>query len=80
MCRVKAKIKEGQVAHERLAYIQLAEGITAEVIVSRLHAGIADVQAFEIRQEGSRVLVELPSETSTGDWRVWVPETTVIRA
>ncbi len=36
-----------------------------------LRDGFIEV-GYPIRQEGDSYLVELPRETSTGNWRVWV--------
>jgi len=29
---------------------------------------------WPLKQQGSSVLIELPRETQTGSWRVWVPQ------
>jgi hypothetical protein len=36
-----------------------------------LRDGFIDV-GYPIRQDGDSYLIELPRETSTGNWRVWV--------
>jgi hypothetical protein len=72
MCRVRAKVRKGPIPTERVAYIETVCGKTAEVIVSSSKAGLEDIEVTEIRREPGRVLVELPQEATTGDWRLWV--------
>ena len=72
MNRVKARILRGSTRSERIAYIKTAEGIQAEVILSAAQTGSNHVVAAEIARDNNNVLIELPQETSSGYWRVWV--------
>jgi hypothetical protein len=72
MCRVKARIVPGANSSERVAYIKTASGGKAEVILDVSQANHHSVVAAEIGRKDDRVLIELPRETSSGEWRVWV--------
>ena len=72
MIRVKAEVLRGSIKSERIVYITTAEGIRAEVILSAAQTGSDHILAAEITRDNSNVLIELPQETSSGYWRVWV--------
>lgn len=72
MCRVKAKIIPGANTSERVAYITTASGTKAEIILDTSQANHNSIVAAEISRKDNNVLIELPRETSSGDWRVWV--------
>lgn len=72
MCRIRAKITRGSMASERVAYFTSAEGETIEVILSPSQVGKDHIVASELARDSGCVLIELPQETSSGDWRVWV--------
>lgn len=74
MCRVKAKVIKGSSRSERIAYITTAEGVQAEVLLSAAQTGSNHILAAEIARDNNNVLIELPQETSSGYWRVWVKE------
>ena len=78
MCRVKAKVVKGANQSERIAYIKTAEGIRAEVLLSAAQTGSNHVVAAEIARDNNNVLIELPQETSSGDWRVWVKKSQLL--
>ena len=80
MCRVKAKIKRGAIKSERVAYIKTAGGVSAEVILSAAQTGHNHIQAAEIARDRNDVLIELPQETSSGHWRVWVNKNQILNA
>ena len=81
MCRIKAKFRAGPIKEERIASIDTASGEVAEVILGASQAVKGGVEAVEIcRDEKGRVLVELPRETSSGAWRVWVEPSQLLRA
>jgi len=58
---------------EVVVAITLADGRKERVVVSRrsLSGGTIPI-GWPIAEEGDRALVELPRETQTGAWRVWV--------
>lgn len=78
MNRVKARIERGSTKSERIAYITTAEGIRAEVLLSTAQTGSNHVLAAEIARDKNNVLIELPQETSSGDWRVWVNKNQIL--
>ena len=80
MCRVKAKVKQGAIKSERVAYIKTAKGISAEVILSAAQTGHNHIQAAEIVRDKNDVLIELPQEASSGYWRVWVNRNQMLNA
>ena len=74
MCRVKAKIVRGSMKSECVAYITTAGGPLAEVVLNSIHTGHNHIFAAEVGRDKNNVLIELPQETSSGYWRVWVKE------
>ena len=63
---------------ERIAYIATAEGVRAEVLLDAAQTGTNHIVAAEIARDNNNVLIELPQETSSGDWRVWVHKNQVL--
>ena len=78
MKRVKAKILPGSIGSERIAYITTAGGIRAEVLLSAAQTGSNHVLAVEVARDKNNILIELPQETSSGDWRVWVNKNQIL--
>jgi hypothetical protein len=77
MIRVKITHREtGPIPSETLVRIPTTTG-TEEVIVHNSQASDDTVEAGFIGAEADRVLIELPRETVSGRWRVWVPKTAV---
>jgi hypothetical protein len=79
MSRVKARIVRGTNGSECIAYITTAGGISAEVLLSAAQTGSNHVLAAEVARDKNNVLIELPQETSSGDWRVWVNKNQILR-
>jgi hypothetical protein len=79
MNRVKAKILRGSTRSERIAYITTAEGVRTEVLLSAAQTGSNHILASEVARDNNNVLIELPQETSSGDWRVWVNKNQILR-
>jgi len=71
MCFVRAAIEYGLIDSERVARIQTVDGVE-EVIVSRRQVQGGRLLAFKIHDTGKKVLIELPRESTSGRWRVWV--------
>lgn len=66
-------VEEGLMPAERIARIEVAGGGIEEVSVSADH--ITDnnkLMVFEIGRREGKVLVELPRESASGRWRIWV--------
>ena len=78
MCKVKAKVLRGSIKSERVAYITTAEGIQTEVLLNAAQTGTEHILAAEIARDNGNVLIELPQETSSGYWRVWVKENQIV--
>lgn len=73
MCKIKCEIKDGLIASEAIARIQTVEGHCEDVVVSRKSIVKGGwLNACEINRVDDKVLVELPRETTSGYWRVWV--------
>ncbi len=70
--RIKITSREaGPIPSEALVAIRTVEGVE-EVVVHASQATADSVEAGFIGAEGDRVLIELPRETVSGRWRVWV--------
>jgi hypothetical protein len=80
MCKVKAKIMPGDIRSERIARIKTVSGCRADVIVSNRQVGRNHILAAEIGRDKNKVLIELPQETSAGDWRIWVNENQILKS
>jgi hypothetical protein len=78
MNKVKARIVRGATGSERIAYIRTAEGLRAEVLLSAAQTGSNHILAAEVARDKNNVLIELPQETSSGDWRVWVNKNQIL--
>lgn len=77
MVRVKITNREnGPIPSETVVRIPTTTG-EEEVVVHTSQATADSVEAGFIGQEGDRILVELPRETVSGRWRVWIPRTAV---
>jgi len=77
MLRIKITHREnGPIPSETVVTIPTVTG-SEEVVVHMSQATADGVEAGFIGEEGDRVLVELPRETVSGRWRVWIPKTAV---
>ena len=72
MCKIKASISEGLIPSERVARFNSADGKSVEVIVSKSQVSGGRVEASTIARDHNCMLVELPRESTSGNWRVWV--------
>lgn len=71
------QVEEGLHPSEVVVTIRTAEGKTEEIAVDRRLVTDQRLRASEVGAERDRVLVELPRETLSGSWRVWMPKTAV---
>ena len=80
MCRVTCEVVDGLVPWEQTARIKSIGGMIEEVSVSRkqIIEGAA-ILASEIGRDGPNVLVELPRESASGRWRLWVGEDQLVK-
>lgn len=66
-------VVDGLMPAEKIAYIQIAGGGIEEISVSADDISADNkLMASFIGKEGERVLVELPRESASGRWRIWV--------
>ena len=72
MCKVRVAVEQAIMPKERLAIIKTTNG-RAEVIVSERSLDGDLLKAKVVTEEPNSFLIELPRETSSGAWRVWVP-------
>lgn len=66
-------IEEGLHPSELVVTIRTAEGDTEEVAVDRRLVNDRRLKVYTVGADRDRVLVELPRETLSGSWRVWMP-------
>jgi len=74
---LSSNVSEGLVPAERIARVQDADGRFEEVSVSIKDIKDDKLIASEIGRVPGKVLVELPRESASGRWRVWVKDTEV---
>lgn len=76
MCRVKCEtVMEGVIDSEKVGRIRTAEGRIEEVSAHASLFGPENTLAVSrIGSRDSSVLIELPRESASGLWRVWVKE------
>lgn len=71
------QVEEGLHPSEVVVTIRTADNRTEEVAVDRLLVTNDRLKAYAVGSEQERVLVELPRETLSGFWRVWMPKASV---
>jgi hypothetical protein len=70
-------VEDGLHPNEVVVTIRTAENQTEEVAVDRGLVENNRLRASAVGSQHERVLVELPRETLSGSWRVWMPKTSV---
>jgi hypothetical protein len=70
-------VKDGFIPAEKTVYIQGADGSWEEVTVSTKNLSGGRLEASEIGRTENKVLVELPRESASGRWRVWVNSSSI---
>jgi hypothetical protein len=74
LSKVKAeKVSKGMIPSERFVLIRTAEGYDEEVPAHESQVVKGHLLVSVIHSEKDKILVELPRESSSGCWRVWVP-------
>jgi len=72
------KVLDGLIPAEKIARVQSADGRIEEVSVSVKDIAAGNkLMASEIGRREGKVLVELPRESASGRWRIWVNEKAV---
>ena len=80
MSRIKVNVLgEGQHPSERMVSVTAATGEIENVIVDRrsIQDDTIDV-GYPVASEDGLYLIELPRETTTGQWRMWVKKSDVL--
>lgn len=73
MSKVKVeRVSDGRIPSEKIARVMTADGIEEEVFVAPEQIEGNCIFVPEVAVEGDRVLVELPQESSSGRWRLWI--------
>ncbi|MEA1831204.1 hypothetical protein U8607_03825 [Methylobacterium durans] len=79
MMRVKIeRIGEGLHPSEVVVAIRTADGSARLVVAARSIVDDSVDVGFPIDKRDGLALVELPRETTTGSWRVWVSEEALV--
>jgi len=75
---LECEVEEGLIPSERIVRVQRADGGFEEVAVdaSLVQGGAVAVSRLGERQ--GRILVELPRESMSGRWRVWIHPDTIV--
>jgi len=69
-----SRLMDGPGPGETLVAVSTSDGRREEVIVHRLSIAADMIEVGSpIHRESDRALVELPSESMSGAWRIWVP-------
>lgn len=71
------KVVDGLMPTEKIALVESAEGQIEEITVSKENLIGDSLVADEIGRQDGKVLVELPRETASGSWRIWVKDFTL---
>ena len=78
MSQIKIEeVEEGLHPSEVVVTIRTADGKTEEVAVDRRLVENHRLMAYPVGAQNERVLIELPRETLSGSWRVWMPKASV---
>jgi hypothetical protein len=75
--KIKCEVLDGLGPDEKVAKITRADGGVEEVAVSGVLVSANHLQASEIARREGKVLVELPVESTAGNWRLWVGEDSI---
>jgi hypothetical protein len=75
--KLSGSIEEGLMPAEKIVRVEDADGDIQEVWVSASNIIGGRLMASEIGRLPGKVLVELPRESASGRWRIWVKESAV---
>lgn len=78
MASVKCEFVDGLASTEKIARIRTISGVVEEVPVASKYTNGGSLEVGKIGRESNRVLIELPRESLTGRWRLWVDGAQVI--
>lgn len=77
MIKLNCRIEKGLIPAEKTVLIRRVDGIQEEVTVSSTSLIGGKLEASEIGRTKRKVLVELPRESASGRWRIWVAKSSV---
>ena len=80
MTRVRCSVQDGFVSSEKIVRIRTVGGRQEEVAVSASQVKNSELEAPIVGKEGETFLIELPRESSSGRWRLWVNKDQVIES
>ena len=69
---ISCEIRDGFVDTEKIAEIVTSDGTIEQVAVSETLIEDDALKVFQVGRKNGEVLVELPVESATGRWRIWV--------
>jgi len=75
--KLNCEVVDGLMPTEKVARIQNADGKIEEVAVPSQNIQGGKLLASEIGRREGNVLVELPRESTSGRWRIWVKESSI---
>jgi hypothetical protein len=77
---IKCNIEDGFIPTEKIAQIKTADGKTEEVVVFSKLIGSNNntLPAMIVGETDKNTLIELPHETNSGKWRIWVKKEDLI--
>lgn len=75
--KIECQVRDGFIASEKIVRILGSDGQYEEVTVSAKNLSGNKLEASEIGRNRDEVLVELPRETTSGRWRVWVNQSSI---
>jgi dCTP deaminase len=75
--KLNCTIAKGLIPAEKTVFIQRADGAIEEVIVSNKNLSGGKLEASEIGRNKNRILIELPRESASGRWRIWVAKSSI---
>ncbi|WP_041801518.1 hypothetical protein [Rhodopseudomonas palustris] len=80
MMRLKVEqISEGLHPSETIVSIRTSNGSERVVVSTRSIVGNSIPVGWPLGQTDETTLIELPRETETGSWRVWVPSDELVQ-
>ena len=72
--KISCTVHDGLMPNEKIAEIETADGGRESVTVSPNNVHGSMLMAALIGRSEGRVLIELPRESMSGRWRIWVKE------
>ena len=75
--KVNCVFVDGLVPNEKIAQIRWADGRLEEVEVPIQNIAGNTLLTYEVGRRQDEVLVELPRESTSGHWRMWVKDSLI---